>query len=247
MKILRTVKKHKGKLVKLSYALAALIIIAAIAFGAYLLQHKNNNQESSLNNKLTNAEKHNNKLNNQLENTNTQLKASEAKVSSLTAAQTYVSGASCKSSQLTFSEFGDPTGLVGNSGGIFSFTNNSNTTCTLEGYPTFEAYSLSGQTVPQSAKDGGNYMYTDPGKQLVNLSTGNSAYFAVGWNRGQAQDTCLGPPTASTTYMFAKSTPPGGNSPLITNFHTFQDYCAPIEITAVAPLSAFNISQGNQP
>jgi hypothetical protein len=147
----------------------------------------------------------------------------------------------CTSSQLTFSEFGDPVGLTGNSGGIFSFTNNSETICTLEGYPTFKAYSLSGSTVPQRVRDGSDYMYSDPGKHVVSLGRGNSAYFAVGWYRGDGPSQCIGPPTATNTYMYAESTPPGARSPLITNFHTFQDYCSPIAVSAVGPLKDFPV------
>jgi hypothetical protein len=146
---------------------------------------------------------------------------------------------SCTSAQLRLEQYGSPSGLVANSAGLFRFTNRSDVSCRIEGYPSFRAYGLSGKTALQRVGDGGDYIYPNPPQRVVTLEPGTSAYFAVGWTRGGPATDCLGSPTATRTELVAKSTPPGQQDVLVTSFTTFQNYCGPIAVSDVGPLTAF--------
>lgn len=145
----------------------------------------------------------------------------------------------CRAAALVLSQYGTPTGLVANSAGLFRFTNRSKRACTIEGYPSFAAATFSGATLHQHAHDAGDYIYPDPPLRVVTLPPGASAYFAVGWTRGGPPDSCLGSPITSTT-LTVTSDPPGTSKPLHTTMHTFQNYCAPVDVSVVATLEAFH-------
>jgi hypothetical protein len=147
----------------------------------------------------------------------------------------------CKSSQLLLSQVGNPVFATGNAGGLFAFTNRSSSVCTLQGYPTFRAYSLTGKTRPQVVHHGVTYVTLGayPRRAAFVLKPGQKAYFAVGWHVGQAPKTCLGSSTAATTHLHVKSAPPGNTRPLITDFHTVSNFCAPLTVNVVAPPSTF--------
>ena len=65
---------------------------------------------------------------------------------------------------------------------IFRYTNTSNVTCTLYGYPGIEFYTANGQPIIVKTSRRGAYpIGYDPGPNLVTLTPGASAYFYVGW------------------------------------------------------------------
>jgi hypothetical protein len=152
-----------------------------------------------------------------------------------------VESAPCKSSQLLFSQAGNPVFATGNAAGLFAFTNRSSSLCTLRGYPTFRAFSVTGETRPQVAHHGFTYVTLGAysRRAAVVLKPGGKAYFAVGWVYGQAPKMCFGRSNAATTHLQVKSAPPGNTRPLITDFHTISNFCAPLTVNVVAPPGIF--------
>ncbi|MGO8860892.1 MAG: DUF4232 domain-containing protein [Acidimicrobiales bacterium] len=102
-------------------------------------------------------------------------------------------------------------GLAQQPGAFFRFTNTSNATCTLEGYPTLQPISPSGQVIGAAVRNGGSYQIADPGSHPVVLPSGSSAYFGYGW-------TDVTQPEGSTAgcvdTVRVESVPPGSQSPL---------------------------------
>ena len=65
---------------------------------------------------------------------------------------------------------------------IFRYTNTSNVTCTLYGYPGIEFYTANGQPIIAKTSRRGAYpIGYDPGLNLVTLTPGTNAYFYVDW------------------------------------------------------------------
>ena len=88
----------------------------------------------------------------------------------------------CHASQLSFSY--SQLGIAADQqlDVIFRYTNTSNVTCTLYGYPGIEFYTANGQPIIAKTRRGGAYPASyDPGPHLVTLTPGTNAYFYVGW------------------------------------------------------------------
>ena len=88
----------------------------------------------------------------------------------------------CHASQLSFSY--SQLGIAADQqlDVIFRYTNTSNVTCTLYGYPGIEFYTANGQPITaKTLRQGDNPIAYDPGPNLVTLTPGTNAYFYVGW------------------------------------------------------------------
>ncbi len=102
-------------------------------------------------------------------------------------------------------------GVAQQPGVFFRLTNESRVTCILDGYPTLQPISPSGQIIGAAIREGGSYQIADPGPHPVALAPDSSAYFGYGW-------TDVTPPAGSTAgcvnTVKVKSIPPGSQSPL---------------------------------
>jgi hypothetical protein len=96
-------------------------------------------------------------------------------------------------------------------GAFFRFTNTSAASCMLDGYPTLQPLTASGQLIGDAVRNGGTYQIGDPGPQLVVLAPGSSAYFGYGWSDvTQPEGSTAG--CSNTTEV--TSLPPGSQSAL---------------------------------
>ena len=102
-------------------------------------------------------------------------------------------------------------GLAQQPGAFFRLNNTSTVTCTLDGYPTLQPISPSGQVIGAAVRNGGSYQISDPGPHPVVLTSGSSAYFGYGW-------TDVTQPEGSTAgcvnTVKVRSIPPGSQSSL---------------------------------
>lgn len=129
-------------------------------------------------------------------------------------------------------------------GAFLSFTNTSNSSCHMDGYPSLELVSGTGQIIGAAIRDSGNYLITDPGPQTVTLAPGASAYFGYGWSDVTQP---LGSTVGCVDTVKAVSIPPGGAIPLYATA-ALPSVCPGgfPSVTAVAPASAFT-ADGGQP
>ena len=95
----------------------------------------------------------------------------------------------CHASQLSFSYSWDGIQADQQLDVIFRYTNTSNVTCTLYGYPGIEFYSANGQPIiAKTLRRGGDPIAYDPGPNLVTLTPGTSAYFYTAWGTASASN-----------------------------------------------------------
>jgi hypothetical protein len=117
--------------------------------------------------------------------------------------------ATCQPNQLTLSIV-TSQGAAGHQGEMDQFTNKSNTTCTLYGFPG--AVLLDGAQHPLPTKavwETDAYMYRNQQKTLVTLHPGGAAYFIVSWS-----DVTVGSETSCPTAAYLSVTPPNDFSVL---------------------------------
>ena len=150
----------------------------------------------------------------------------------------------CRTDQLRLSLDKMLQGLASQTGAFFQLQNASRPSCSLYGYPGFQALNVSGSVEAIGVARGGSYQINDPGPHIVPLSPGQSAYFGVGWGDYDAvKDTTKG--CINTAHVV--SVPPNTYSALSTDA-TLTSICpegggtAKVIITAVAPKSAFTIA-----
>lgn len=117
--------------------------------------------------------------------------------------------ANCQPNQLTLTiHFSG--GAAGHIGQMGQFTNTSNTTCSLYGFPG--AVMLDAQRNPMTTHalwQTSAYMYTNQMKQQVQLAPGASAYFAVTWS-----DVTVDSQANCPTSSYLSVTPPNDFSVL---------------------------------
>jgi hypothetical protein len=81
--------------------------------------------------------------------------------------------------------------------------------CTLYGYPGADLVDAKGYDLPTHLQWGYGYLFGNPAKRTVTLSTGGSAYFGLEWSHVPSSgQTC---PTAS--YLLV--TPPDETAPIV--------------------------------
>ena len=134
---------------------------------------------------------------------------------------------------------------------IFRYTNTSNVTCTLYGYPGIEFYTANGQPITAKILRRGAYpIGSAPGPNLVTLTPGTNAYFDVGWGidsnlpTGSTQGCALPasvksyPPNSYTQLSLTLQPQPNGQTwagkAYMCNFSTNG-----IDVSAVATSSSF--------
>lgn len=144
---------------------------------------------------------------------------------------------SCTTSDLQLTLDRVVPALMQQPGAFFRLANTSNSTCTLDGYPSLEPVSGTGQIIGAAIADGGSYQISDPGPQKVTLLPGGSAYFGYGWSDVTLP---LGSVAGCVDTVRVESIPPGGSTPL--NARAALPSVCPggfPGVTAVAPASAF--------
>jgi len=109
----------------------------------------------------------------------------------------------CQTTQLSLGLQSQQSGLS-NFANIYSLTNTSAQTCTLDGYPLVQLLNASQQSLSIGvSKQTSAYLYNNQQPQLVSLAPAASAYFILEWNAGvNGSGNCPG-----AAYVWA--TPPG--------------------------------------
>ena len=235
-----TLKTTKKPLIGM-VILGLLVIIFA---GAYILQSRHVNKD---NQQLSNLNSSNSSLKKQTTKLSQQLNAANQTVSSLAETNSFVSGATCQTQQLKLNWEQTLSGGFGGDGGVFSYQNTSNTTCTLDGYPGFLALSSSGQVMPDGSIGTATNLGTKANAQLlptlITLAPNNKDYFVVEWGStmgAESQSDCLIP-------SLIESTPPGGTIPIIETINNGPTLCNKVgPVSALAPLKDFEFSTSTQ-
>jgi hypothetical protein len=147
------------------------------------------------------------------------------------------SGTPCTASDLQLKLDRVAPAVMQQPGAFFVFTNMSNSSCHLDGYPSLEPISGTGQIIGTAIRESGNYLISDPGPQTVTLAPGGSAYFGYGWSDVRQP---LGFPADCVDTVRVESIPPGGATPL-TATAALPSVCPGgfPSVTAVAPAPAF--------
>jgi hypothetical protein len=151
----------------------------------------------------------------------------------------------CTTSQLQVS-LTHTGALGGQAGGYLRFTNNSTTTCQIEGWPAVVALTASGQAA--TLKHAQSTMYgawrVPAPLPVIKLQPGDSAYAVVA-----ADDQPAGAASCPAPYVRLRISPPGGSSSVVISAWlpgagTDLPACAAVngsptgEISAVTPLSS---------
>lgn len=123
------------------------------------------------------------------------------------------SATACRSNQLQL-RFDKQLGSASNqTGAFFQLRNTSDSECTLDGYPGFEAFDADGAAEDITASRGSSYLVSDPGPHLVSLSPDQAAYFGVGWAEFDVVDAT---PKACIDTASIASVPPNSSAALTT-------------------------------
>lgn len=72
-------------------------------------------------------------------------------------------------------------GTMGKDGVIVKLTNTSDHTCAIEGYGGYGLLDEQGRTIPTEVGRGPSWFAPDPGRHLITLTKGESAYSALSW------------------------------------------------------------------
>ncbi len=122
----------------------------------------------------------------------------------------------CHASQLSFSYSEHVFLLSQQENVIFRYTNTSNVTCTLYGYPGIEFYTANGQPIiAKTDRTGGYPIGYNPGPHLVTLTPGTSAYFYTAWATANASN---GTTQGCAVPASVKSYPPNSYTQLSLTF-----------------------------
>jgi Protein of unknown function (DUF4232) len=114
----------------------------------------------------------------------------------------------CSSGQLS-AKVGRVGVALGNVGVIFTFTNTSPRTCSLQGYPGVHMLDANGDPLPTEVTDGVAYTVPSIPEQVVDLKPGASASFDLGYSDSTGYGTAICP--EATTLAI---TPPGAQQPI---------------------------------
>ena len=147
----------------------------------------------------------------------------------------------CETSQLRLAVARVLGRAMSQDGLFFSYTNLSNVSCTLDGYPMLQVYGQRKRAMLTRLAHSGGIFFSDPGPRLVTLVLKASAYFGFSWpstNQPNVSQTgCIGKATVS-------STPPGNSTSSTISLDFAKGPLTPIcrgvgGVTAVAPRDAF--------
>jgi hypothetical protein len=212
---------------KAIYYVLALIVLAAVIFGTYKWQH---GKVADLNKQVATANSQNKSLEAKNSGLTSQLNSLKQQKSSTTK---YTAGAPCQLAQLSLAFHQDEGGAAGTGGALFAYQNNSNTACTLNGYPGFLALSKDGHVVPNgpvqhSPMPGGGAVKT------VTLASGKDAYFRATWplnsDGAGSQTGCIQP-------SLVLSVPPNNIYPLaVAQDFSFTMCNSPAQSVSVTPI-----------
>ncbi len=119
---------------------------------------------------------------------------------------------------------------------IFRYTNTSNVTCILYGYPGIEFYTANGQPIiAKTDRTGGYPIAYDPGPNLVTLTPGANAYFYTAWRTVSASN---GITQGCAVPSSVKSYPPNSYTQLSLTFqHPTNDQLIWVGATDICNLS----------
>jgi Protein of unknown function (DUF4232) len=147
------------------------------------------------------------------------------------------SGTTCLASHLQLTLDRVVPGLDQQPGAFFRLTDTSGAPCTLDGYPTLQPITPSGQVVGAAVRNGPSYQIGDPGPSPVVLAPGGSAYFGYGWSDVTHPE---GSPIGCVNAVPVTSVPPRSETPLEATAQ-LPSVCPAgyPSVTAVAAQSAF--------
>ncbi len=175
--------------------------------------------------------------------TSTTLPAVSTSVSSTTSPTAAASR--CASSQLRFGVARVLGRAASADGMFFSYTNVSNSPCTLDGYPVVQVDASNGTPMLSTLVHGGGQFFLDPGpRREVLAAGGGQAFFGFSW-------PSTGQPTVDQTgcvdRVTVESTPPGSSGSLSIELDFSVTPFTPVchgtgGVTAVASKDAFTIS-----
>jgi hypothetical protein len=133
--------------------------------------------------------------------------------------------ARCPTSSLTGSFVGS-SGAAGTLETTVALKSTSATTCVLSGYPGLQLLTSAGANLPTTVVRGGNYGFTNMTPTTVTLSTGQTAYFNIGYSDVPVgtEQTCpsspsleVTPPNASDHLVVAVTLAPCGGGTLVVS------------------------------
>ena len=207
------------------------VLFVGVAIGVYLWQ---NNKVTLLEGKIVTQTKTNKQLKNQVSNLTNQINSANKAITNLTTHISFIAGSPCQTDQLNLStvpNYGG--GYAGGYGILFSYQNVSSSECTIKGYPGFLALSSTGYVIPDGPINTGA-VFNDRGPTLLNLSSGDKAYFMV-----RGPDSTGNPKNACIEVALIESTPPGGSIPIVITTPNNFTICEGLSISALAPYSNF--------
>ena len=91
-------------------------------------------------------------------------------------------GEQCHTAGLSLTLDGVDAG-AGNFVGTFSFTNETDVSCTFYGYPGAQLLDAQGNPMPTNVVRGGGWMSNQPGPSLVTVPAGGTARFLIHWEQ----------------------------------------------------------------
>ena len=146
-------------------------------------------------------------------------------------------GPTCQASQLALTYESSQVGM-GNRADQFSLRNDSNSTCTLFGYPHIQLLNADSQPISTHITQVTSaYLFQSSAPQAVSLQAGAKSYFIVEWVTGM----CAGYSSPSLIGAFLQVTPAGATSALTTSASSGVDggidACGDV---VVSPISAVN-------
>lgn len=147
-------------------------------------------------------------------------------------------GPTCQASQLALTYESSSVGL-GNRADQFSLRNDSNSTCTLFGYPQIQLLNTDSQPISTHVTQAtGAYLFQGSTPRAVSLQAGARSYFIVEWVTGM----CAGYSSPSLIGAFLQVTPPGATGTLTTSASSGVDggidACGNV---VVSPISAVGV------
>lgn len=170
------------------YLLAFLVLVAAVV-GTYLWQH---GKVNDLNKQVAAATSQNKSLDTKNASLTSQLNSLKQQKA---ASAQYTPGDPCEIAQLSLALHQDEGGAAGTGGALFAYQNNSDSSCTLNGYPGFLALDKDGHAMPNGPVQH-SPMPNGGGAKTVTLAPGKDAYFRATWplhTDSGTEDGCVTP------------------------------------------------------
>jgi len=135
----------------------------------------------------------------------------------------------CTASDLRVSVNGSASEGSFGAGTVLDLTNSSGRTCTLAGYPGLRLLDSRHQVLPTVIHRGSTFYISDPGRRLVDLPPGQTAYAPLAWTHADSG-------ALSASYL--EVTPPGSATHLTIGFKHLVDG-GNLDVTALTRTLSF--------